>query len=93
MAGVREMGGGIMKTKPLTIKQQYTQAVWALGQLDPVLDAQWQISLITFLEDVGDHVEIIGSLRINGRYTGARRRRFVVQRLEPVQEPKQGVLL
>jgi hypothetical protein len=82
-----------MKTKPLTIKQRYTPVVWDLKRLDPVLDAQWQISQITFLEDAGDHVEIIGSLRINGRYTGARRRRFVVQRLEPAQEPKQGVLL
>lgn len=82
-----------MKTKPLTIKQQYTQAVWALGQLDPVRDALWQISQITFLEDAGDHVEIIGSLRINGTYTGRRRQRFVVKRLEPLPEPKQGVLL
>lgn len=82
-----------MKTKPLTIKQQYTDAVWALGRLDPKADALWQISQITFLEDAGDHAEIIGSLRINGRYTGVRRRRFVVQRLEPLPEPKQGVLL
>jgi hypothetical protein len=82
-----------MKTKTLTIKQQYTQAVWALGQLDPIRDALWQISQITFLEDAGDHVEIIGSLRINGTYTGRRRQRFVVKRLEPAPEPKQGVLL
>jgi hypothetical protein len=82
-----------MKTKTLTIKQQYTQAVWALGQLDPIRDALWQISQITFLEDAGDHVEIIGSLRINGAYTGRRRQRFVVKRLEPAPEPKQGGLL
>lgn len=85
-----------MKTQPLTIKQQYTQAVWALRQLDPIRDALWQISQITFLEDAGDHVEIIGSLRINGTYTtytGRRRQRLVVKRLDPAQEPKQGVLL
>lgn len=78
---------------PLTIKQQYTQAVWALGQLDLIRDALWQISQITFLGDAGDHVEVIGSLRINGTYTGRRRQRFVVKRLEPAPEPKQGVLL
>jgi hypothetical protein len=32
-------------------------------------------------------------LRINGTYTGRRRQRFVVKRLEPAPEPKQGVLL
>jgi hypothetical protein len=82
-----------MKPKPLTIKQQYTQAVWALGRLDPVRDALWQISQITSLEDAGDHIEIIGSLRINGTYTGRRRQRFVMKRLEPAPEPRQGVLL
>jgi hypothetical protein len=82
-----------MKAKPPTIKQQYTPVVWALKRLDPTLDAQWQISRIDPLKDAGDHVEIIGSLRINGTYTGRRRQRFVVKRLEPAPEPKQGVLL
>ena len=82
-----------MKTKPLSIKQQYTQAVWALGPLDPKRDALWQISQITFLDDADDQVKIVGSIRINGTYTGLRRRIFTMKSLEPIPEPKQGVLL
>jgi hypothetical protein len=75
--------------KPFDLKQQYEKAV---RRQDPKLSPQWQSSKRVPVEG-SDQIRVIGSIRINGLYTGMQRREFTMKRLEPAPEPKQGGLL